>query len=337
MAGSLPRKWPEALSDGPQCDAALRMVVQPSRLLDAVRADPPAPVGFWGHRTRFAGPWGEGSPLGLSPARNSDTPRRYGWNGLTSLGRRTVRSVTAALETRRRDAAFWTITLPAAAMDALALGDQWPTFQDAVRRFLRRRLRLANLSGALIGVVELQPERTARERRPCPHLHVVFLGKRPGRRVWALHKSVLDRIIVQSLAAAGVTGVDVAQAGNVQPVRQTVAGYLSKYLTKAGVLEEVIDRQLELVPRQWWFVSREAREFARRFAFNVPRRFVLWLIDRVVCVRDMAGCDVSQLALPDPRAPATWAVSFGSPEAMGRAMLEWRDSAGGAVVASGGA
>ena len=333
LAGSLPRTWPEGAQDGPKCDAALRMVAQPARLLEQIRPAPEPAVGFWGHRTRFAGPWGEGSPLGLSPARNSDAPRRYGWNGLTPLGRRTIRSVTSALETRRKDAAFWTITLPGEALDLLAERDAWPIFQDAVRRFLSRRLRLANLRGALIGVIELQPDRTVREGRPCPHLHIVFLGKRPGRRVWALHRTVLDHIIVRALAAAGVVGVDVSSAGNVQPVRRTVAGYLSKYLTKAGALEEGIGRQLELVPRQWWFCTKAAKEFAQRFAFTVPVRFVLWLIDRVSTVGELAGCDATRLDLPDPRAPATWAVSFQSPEAMGRALLSWRDQAGGAVAA----
>jgi hypothetical protein len=144
---------------------------------------------------------------------------------------------------------------------------------------------------------------------------------------------VLDRIIVRALAVAGVVGVDVSSAGNVQPVRRTVAGYLAKYLTKAGVLEEAIERQLELVPRQWWFCTRAAREFAERFAFTVPVRFVLWLIDRVSTVGELAGCDVTRLDLPDPRAPATWAVSFESPEAMGRALICWRDQAGGGMAA----
>lgn len=337
LAGSLPRRWPEGPADGPRADAALRLVVQPGALLRLVVPSPLPDPGFWGHRTRLPGPWGESPPMGLSPARNSDTPRRYGWNGLTAKGRRTIRSVTSALETRRRDAAFWTISLPGPALDQLAANDSWPVFQDAIRRNLRRRLRPANIGGEAIGVVELQPERTAREGRPCPHLHVVFLGKRPGRKVWALHRTVLDRIIVQSLAAAGVHGVDVAAAGNVQPVRRTVAGYLAKYLTKAGVLEEEINRQLELIPRQWWFVTREAVAFAARFRFTVPARFALWLVDACCSGGGQAGVEANRLALPDARAPATWVVGFDHPDAFGRALLRWRDQAGGGMDASASA
>ena len=334
LARGLPRRWPERLEDGPVSDAALRLVVQPARLLRVVVPEPLAQPGFWGHRTRLPGPWGAPPPLGLSPGRNSDTPRRYGWNGLTAKGRRAIRSVTSALETRRRDAAFWTISLPGPALDQLAANDSWPIFQDAIRRNLRRRLRPGNIGGEAIGVVELQPQRTAREGRPCPHLHVVFLGKRPGRKVWALHKTVLDRIIVQALATAGVHGIDVSAAGNVQPVRRTVAGYLAKYLTKAGALEEAIDRQLELIPRQWWFVTREAVAFADRFRFTVPARFALWLVETCSVGRGLAGVDANRLQIPDARAPATWVVGFEHPDVFGRALLRWRDQAGGGMDAT---
>jgi hypothetical protein len=75
----------------------------------------------------------------------------------------------------------------------------------------------------------------------------VFQGKRPGRRVWALHRTVLDRIILRALGLAGVEGQDVSAAGNVQPVRRSVAGYLSKYLSKGSDLSDLCLDLLELV------------------------------------------------------------------------------------------
>jgi hypothetical protein len=241
--------------------------------------------------------------------------------------------VAAAIETRRRDAVMWTITLPGDAFDALAAVDGWPVFQDSVRRLLRRCLRLAKLRGELVGVVELQPQRTRAERRPCPHLHIAYVGKRPGRRVWALHTSMLDGIIRRSLAAAGVHGIDLRAAGQVEPIRCSVAGYLSKYMAKGGPLEECIERQLELVPRQWWLVSSEGRQLAESFRFAVPIRFVLWMIERHhegVCP---AGASVARLAIPDARAPATWGIDFAHPDAFGRALVNWRQDPDGQVAA----
>lgn len=52
---------------------------------------------------------------------------------------------------------------------------------------------------------------------------------------------------------------------NVQPVRKSAGGYLSKYMSKgsAEIAAMVEDVGVEAVPRQWWNLSKAARDWVK--------------------------------------------------------------------------
>lgn len=315
--------FPLGAGDGVRLDARFHLNVIPAALRRIGSATVEPSDSMWGHGSRCAGPWGEPPPVGLSPARNSDTPRRNGWKGLTPLGKRRIRTAAATMEDARRRCVFWTVTLPGDALDQIAALDSLSKFTDHLRRCLQRRLGRAGLPRWAVGVIELQPGRTVREGRPCPHWHVLFIGKRAGRRVWALHTSVLDGIIGKALAAAGVSGVDTANCGQVEPVKKSVAGYMAKYLTKDTDLSEVCVAQLELIPRQWWFETRALQTFVRGTMVCLPIAFALWVLGNKVELEAKGLCWVSPVEIPDPRAPACWAVNWSRPGAVAEALALW--------------
>jgi hypothetical protein len=207
--------------------------------------------------------WDCGPPaaaLGLSLGPNSKRPPRYGLQGLTSAGRKQVWRALSLLEEDRRLLSFWTVSLPTAALIALGQGDRWPVFQDRVRKELARLLQAAGLPVRIVGVVELQPKRSRATGIPCPHLHVVFQGRKSPGAPWALSPADLDGVIRAALDTAGALVLDgigeeefLASAGNVQQVKKSVRAYLSKYMTKGGndTAPHVGGPWEALLPRQW--------------------------------------------------------------------------------------
>jgi hypothetical protein len=166
------------------------------------RASWPAPEGFGAaggpSMPEWARVWDYGptaEALGLSLARNSKRPPRYGLKGLPTGGRKMVSRALALLEDDRRLLSFWTVSLPTEALIALGRADRWPEFQDRVRKELARLLRRRGLPVRLVGVAELQPQRSRATGIPCPHLHVVFQGRRSPTAPWALSPADLDGVI----------------------------------------------------------------------------------------------------------------------------------------------
>ena len=279
-------------------------------------ADPRASMPTW------ARVWDYGPPaaaLGLSLARNSKRPPRYGLKGLPATGRKQVWRALALLEDERRVLSFWTVSLPTDALIALARLDAWPLFQDRVRKELGRRLRIAGLPVRLVGVAELQPKRSLAAGFPCPHLHLVFQGRRSPSSHWALSPADLDEVIRAALATAGVHAPDgtapedwLATAGNVQQVKKSVRAYLSKYMTKgSGDTARWVGTEAEaLLPRQWWFWSRPLRAWVIEHVFPLVFPFMNWVHTHREGLEEMGLARFRVLPLDDPRAPLTFEVSW---------------------------
>lgn len=263
------------------------------------------------------GPTAEG--LGLSLAPNPKRPPRYGLNGLPAAGRKQVWRALALLEEDRRLLSFWTVSLPTESLIALARRDAWPLFQDRVRKELGRVLQRRGLPVRLVGVVELQPKRSRAAGIPCPHLHVVFQGRRSPGHGWALSPGDLDGVILAALATAGAPapdGIDgeafLKAAGNVQQVKKSVRAYLSKYMTKgSGDVAPWVGTDAEaLLPRQWWFWSRPLRAFVLAHVFPIVFDFLAWVHNHRKEIEEAGLARFRVLPLSDPAAPITYEVSW---------------------------
>jgi hypothetical protein len=271
--------------------------------------------------------------LGLSLARNSKRPPRYGLKGLPATGRKQVWRALALLEDERRVLSFWTVSLPTDALIALARLDAWPLFQDRVRKELGRKLQAAGLPVRLVGVAELQPKRSRAAGFPCPHLHLVFQGRKSPSAHWALSPADLDEVIRAALATAGVHAPDgtkaeewLATAGNVQQVKRSVRAYLSKYMTKgSGDTARWIGHEAEaLLPRQWWFWSRPLRAWVIEHVFPLAFPFMKWVHAHREGLEEMGLARFRVLPLDDPRAPLTFEVSWLTCGHLGQLVYLWQ-------------
>lgn len=281
--------------------------------------------------------WDPGPPaaaLGLSLAPNSKRPPRYGLQGLPSKGRKQVWRALALLEEDRRLLSFWTVSLPTAALIALGQADRWPEFQDRVRKELGRLLQARGLPVLLVGVAELQPKRSRATGIPCPHLHVVFQGRRSPTAPWALSRADLDGVICAALATAGalaLEGIDeetfLASAGNVQQVKKSVRAYLSKYMTKGGndTAPHVGGPWEALLPRQWWFWSRPLRDWVLQHIFPLAFPFLRWVHLHRQELQELELVRMRILDLPDPRAPLTFEVNWLDLEHLAEVVRIWQD------------
>lgn len=272
--------------------------------------------------------------LGLSLAPNSNRPSRYGLSGLPAAGRRQVWRALALLEEMRPLLSFWTVSLPTAALLDLNERDTWALFQDRVRKLLARKLRGAGLPDLVVGVVELQPRRSRATGIPCPHLHVVFQGRKSRGAHWALSPGDLDGVIAAGLATAGVAlpaGIDgeafLKSAGNVQQVRKSVQAYLSKYMTKGGndTAPHVGGSAENLLPRQWWFWTRALRSWVLEHVFPLAFPFLCWVHARREELQELGLIRLRVLDLPDPRAPLTYEVNWLSTSHLAELVGAWQD------------
>lgn len=266
-------------------------------------------------RPQWARVWdcGPAEPgLGLSLARNSKTPPRYGLNGLPSAGRKQVWRALALLEEMRPLLSFWTVSLPTESMSALCQAGTLPLFQDRLRKELSRRLRAAGLPDLVVGVAELQPRRSRAEGRPCPHWHVVFQGRKHRSSSWALGREQLDGVIAAALQSAGVALPDLRSAGNVQQVKRSVRAYLSKYMTKgSGDCARWVGSSHEnLIPHQWWFWTRSLRAWTLEHVLPVAFPFLAWVHEHREQLEALGLARWRLLDLPDPRAPLTYEVNW---------------------------
>ena len=259
--------------------------------------------------------WDPGPPaagLGLSLAPNSERPDRYGLNGLPAPGRKSVWRALALLEEMRPLLSFWTISLPTESLTDLCRAGTLPAFQDRVRRELSRLLRRAGLPDLVVGVAELQPKRSLAEGRPCPHWHIVFQGRKNRGSSWALSPSQLDGVIAAALASAGVPGLGLQSAGNVQQVKRSVRAYLSKYMTKGSgdCARWVGSSHEDLIPRQWWFWTRRLRAWVINHILPLAFPFLAWVHAHREEIAEMGLAGFRVLDLPDPRAPLTFEVNW---------------------------
>jgi len=156
---------------------------------------------------------------------------------LTPYMRKTILSAGKVLEQEAGmpNLAMLTTTMPYSQLDqVIAYLEGW---NEIVRRFMQeltRELQRGGLPGNYAWVTELQEKRGERQGWPCPHLHILFQGRRHGWANWALSKDWCRdcwwRVVT------GVTGhdFDPVAATRVEKVRANAVGYMAKYMTKGG-------------------------------------------------------------------------------------------------------
>lgn len=316
-------RWPPAAGPRPRVDPCLHATYigrlhQPVPVVSERSTPKPGMGHAW-----IPGLPGGGADPGLVGSAQFEgfglPPPRYGFKGLTQKGRKALRQAGAGMEERRACCGFWTIALPDHCLRELMELDTWSVFQSSIRRRLAEQLRKRGVPALVAGVVELHPKRTADFARDLPHLHVLFRGKVHRWQHWAMQPSDFDLIVRWALWDADVIWLEDLTGCKVEPVKKSVRRYLAKYLTKgppSGTSTQEDNSDARLIPRQWWFESRESNQLRKALTISVPAEWLAFLLDRrkANAKGQLFHAWVSDQV--DSRAPTIWNVAFRSPWAL---------------------
>lgn len=207
--------------------------------------------------------------LAMLPNSHTDLEEvgvRRGQKGLTSRGARMVRNAAEVMESvvGRENLTFATLTLPDMDYeDFWSVSSNWAEIVRVFYQRLGRFLKRYGLSTAYVGVTELQPRRTRREGVPALHLHIIFQGKPRHRRGWALPPVLARKWWSESVHLYTVGRYDFSHSENLQQVRESSAGYLSKYMSKGGDVGSPLQEN-EMgwsLPTAWYNVSLKLKRY----------------------------------------------------------------------------
>jgi len=218
--------------------------------------------------------WSLGSSVPAIPRNDNDnTRKRKGQQGISSHGRRTVRSGCTLLEEKygKRGLAFLTLTAPVLSSDGKILFvSQWglicKTFRDRVRRLAKRQA--VHLDW--VDVTELQPKRSARENWACLHLHAVF-NSRLGDAYW-LTADQVRQIWREVLDYYTGDETNTSAAVDIVTVKKSAANYLGKYISKGGdTIKQFEDTPwMDILPTKWWYVSSDLKKAVKATQTELP-------------------------------------------------------------------
>jgi hypothetical protein len=301
-----PREKPRA-GDGSRTDADRRR----ERIAMSSGGGMPPPAGLV-----------EGSE---SDASSGEPMRRNGLKGLTAHGGKKIEDFCALVRQDRGLYGIWTVTLPpevCSDLDAIPGGLQ-VFAQRLRRRFAEALSRACEAESVAVRrpitadwCFVIEPQKSGR-----PHWHFVFRCKSRRGRAWLLGKGRLDRIIRNCMRTATGRNHRTAAAGNVQSIRSTPGRYLSSYLKKeasrnAASVLLANGYSSNLVPRQWWGMSRSALALVERHRFELPSLLVGWLSRQWPL---LAGIGAIEASLWTPDADGAPSMVVGSWRTIGEA------------------
>ena len=213
-------------------------------------------------------------PLGETPPHQTPARQRYGLKGMTSSARRKVRSSAFLLQERygKERLSFVTLTVPPLhdVRSERRLASRW---HDAVRYLLRRIKRLLlerGLPQTLVGVSEIQVKRYATSGQFPLHIHLVLVGRKRKRGGWGIHYSEFRETWAQILEGVVGHSIETRYLENVKEVEKDAGNYLGKYMSKS---QNEVDKVREdgnewMLPRQWWFSSKEMKDWLQSRTFR---------------------------------------------------------------------
>lgn len=214
------------------------------------------------------------APLGSSLLPISPIRAKRGSNGITREAARNVRNAAFLLQEKygRKRLTFATLTLPAISQEesrSLSLG--WHMIVKGVVKEIRRDLERHHLPPVVVGVTEIQPERTDRDQVLGLHLHLVWVG-RANYGSWAITTKRIDELWQRQLEKALQRSVTVKSACNLQMVRRSASGYLGKYMSKGAKTVNAVKETMPGIPlpSAWYTMTRTLLYWIRKRIISDP-------------------------------------------------------------------
>lgn len=227
-----------------------------------------------------------------------------GRKGITTNGAKMVRSACYALqkEYKRKRLGFMTLTLPNHPEYLPIWVSRWP---ELVRKFTQEFKREMERVGGvpeLVGVTEIQTQRSDDLGYCVPHFHAVYVswdGKAKGFSLFhgddkpkpcfyiSHHRmqEIWGRILVNEITL--VTGIkpnpdEISPRIDLQAVKKSAEGYLGKYMSKgANDVKKYLDADPTRtdIPSHWWHMTQGLRTVLKALIKPLPPALVQAVIE----------------------------------------------------------
>lgn len=183
---------------------------------------------------------GELTPLGSSSAGIlQKTPKtRATPKSLTKRLARRIRNACFLLEQKySKDClSFLTLTLPDFSQEDLAkCAQSWGKMVHEFCEWLRYRLSLKNIPLEYVYCTEIQTKRLEKRHEYALHLHIAFRGRYDKKAPWSITPKQVRKQWVRVLKrCVGHGSFKRDSLENLQRIKRSLAGYLSKYMSKGN-------------------------------------------------------------------------------------------------------
>lgn len=203
----------------------------------------------------------------LVSALKSSQRVKYGQKGITSYGKKMVRSGAVILQNEwgKERTGFATLTLPPLSESAMFVACTF--WADMVRcffqEFRRHQLRVGG-DTRYVCVTEIQESRFRTRGEIGLHLHFVYKARHEARGTnWLISanwcRDTWRRILANRLADV-CADIPLPRC-ELKLVRKSASGYLGKYMSKGAKICADITKSMPTLdlPSQWWSVSSQVR------------------------------------------------------------------------------
>lgn len=131
---------------------------------------------------------------------------------------------------------FATLTLPGLTeSDLRVICDRWDELVDNFLHSIRKRVQKYTDTFEYVYCTEIQPNRLQKRHEYAPHLHIAMRGRNGKKAPWYVSPKQFRSAWCNAIAyILGHSDFDRRAVENVQRVKHSVSGYLSKYLSKGS-------------------------------------------------------------------------------------------------------
>jgi len=180
---------------------------------------------------------GDLTPLGLSNARILNKPQesRKKCLKMTSSMARNIRNAAYIMETDygKDCLSFLTLTIPSVNAESLMrICENWDKATHCFFVWLRRKLEEKNIDPSWVYCTEIQTKRLQKRHEYAPHLHILFRGRCGKKFAWSITPKQARNAWICCLKPYIDCPFDDRAVENLQRIRKSAGGYLSKYMSK---------------------------------------------------------------------------------------------------------
>jgi hypothetical protein len=256
--------------------------------------------------------------------KSAQAPTTYGWKGLTSAGRRSIRDAGAVMDEHYGSLGFFTATLTQFTAER-ATRAQIAEFQTRLMYLIRRKLERLGLDPLVLLVAEMHPHRKTLDGAPVPHWHGVIKVSPAPYRTWQFRKEDFWRCVLQAYRIAFGHKRGHTQRLNLLPQLTGCARYLSKYMAKGGSDVEALrwTERGRMVPRQWWSWTGELRALVVACRTRPPSAFLRWCVRWRHELTDLGECSTGEVQIGDTGPVVGCWFGWRSEAALDRAIRAW--------------